>query len=31
VLGLRVPAADEERGLDATEMGMEAYSDSTHG
>jgi Amt family ammonium transporter len=25
VMGLRVSAADEERGLDASEMGMEAY------
>jgi len=28
VLGLRVPPADEERGLDVTEMGIEPYPES---
>jgi Amt family ammonium transporter len=29
LMGLRVSADDEERGLDAAEMGMEAYPEST--
>lgn len=31
IMGLRVPAVDEEAGLDKTEMGMEAYPDTRGG